>query len=449
MKDKYDLIYKQLVSAYYNNSFEETLQQILNTEFEDKSEGKEVIATLCGVDTLVTKDDYQFIFEIIDSITNKRVREKIVQKVHSCGEDCENTNGKSKCQSICPLDAIVKIPLTNDKYINEDLCINCGRCISVCDNGNYLETSQFLPLAQLLKENDNVVAIVAPAIAGQYGNDVSLDQLREAMVKIGFKDMVEVALAADILSIKEAVEFNLHVKDDNDFMITSCCCPVWVAMLRKKYNNLIKEVSPSVSPMVAMGRIVKALDKNSKVVFIGPCMAKKAEAKEADIKDAVDYVLTFQELKLIFDAMNINPKDLKGIPSIDYASRGGRLYARTGGVSQAVWDIVDQLFPEKRKIFSSTQADGIKGCKQILDDLENKKVVATFIEGMACEGGCVGGPKAIIPKDEGKIAVEQEAYDSAIKIPVHSEILLNLLSRLGVNSLEDFNTESSMFERKF
>lgn len=448
MKEKYDLIYKQLVSAYYNNCFEETLDQVLNKEFDNKEEGKKIIASLCGVEADTSLEDYKFIYNVIDSITQNRVKEKILEKVRSCEKDCENKDGKSKCQGVCPLDAIVRKPLTNEKYIEEDKCVSCGRCVQVCDSGNYLETSQFLPLAQLLKENKRVMAIVAPAIAGQFGS-ANLDQMREALIKIGFTDMTEVALAADVLSIKEAIEFNEHVHTTGDFMITSCCCPVWVTMLKKIYNKLIPDVSPSVSPMIAMARIIKYLNKDAKVVFIGPCMAKKAEAREKDLIGDVDYVLTFQELKLIFEALNVNPSELKGVPSIDYASRGGRLYARTGGVSQAVWDIVDQLFQEKRKIFSSTQADGVKNCKQILKDLEEGKINATFIEGMACEGGCVGGPKANIPKEEGKHAVEETAFDSAVKIPVHSEVLTEILSRLGINNIEEFKSECKMFERKF
>lgn len=449
MKEKYDLIYKQLVSSYYNNCFENTLEQIIRTDFEDKDEAKEVIASLCGVDSVYTKDDGEFIFRIIDNITNNRIRSKIIQKIRGCESDCESIEGKSKCQGVCPLDAIVKKPFSNEKYIDKNLCINCGRCVEVCDGGNYLETSQFLPLANLLRSGQKVFAIVAPAIAGQFGKDVTLDMMRESFIKMGFEDMIEVALAADALSYKEAIEFDHHVEKKEDFMISSCCCPVWVAMLKKVYKNLIPEVSPSVSPMIAMGRIIKRLNEEAKVVFIGPCMAKKAEAKEEDIKDAVDYVLTFHEVQLIFDALKIEPDKLKGVPAIDYASRGGRLYARTGGVSQAVWDIVDQLYPEKRKLYSSVQADGVKNCRQILKDLEEGKVRATFIEGMACEGGCVGGPKVNIPREEGRRAAEQTAYDSAVKIPVHSTVFNEMLQRIGLKDMDDFKNKTQLFERDF
>lgn len=447
MNERYRTLYGKLVRAYYNQEFEKTFEKMLKEDFTDTHEAREILGALCGVEIGECEDDYMFVQTLIDAMTKQRVREKIVQKVSVCPKDCENKEGKSKCQSVCPFDAIVR--KGKDKWIDENLCISCGKCVSACDAGNYMETLQFLPIASLLEEKKKVFAIVAPAISGQFGENVNLDQLREAFIKLGFTDMMEVAVAADILSLKEALEFNHHIKQEGDFMITSCCCPMWVAALRKVYNQVISNVSPSVSPMIAMARILKLLDPEVKVVFVGPCIAKKAEAKEKDLIGDVDAVLTFEELQVIFDTFNIQPQDLDGIPSIDYASKGGRLYARTGGVSEAVWDIVDQLFPEKRHLFSATQVDGMKDCKALLEELTEGKISASFIEGMGCKGGCVGGPKAIIKAEEGKRAVEKTAYDSAIKIPVHSEVLLGLLEKVGMKDLKDLTEEQSLFERTF
>ena len=447
MKEKYRALYGELVKAYYNHAFEKTFEKMLKQDFKDTHEAREVLGILCGVEVGECENDYIFVQKLIDAITKQRVREKIIQKVRVCNEDCENRDGKSKCQSVCPFDAIIK--MHEDKWIDENLCMNCGRCVSACDAGNYMETLQYLPIASLLKEKKKVFAIVAPAISGQFGKNVSLDQLREAFIKLGFTDMMEVAVAADILSLKEALEFNHHIKQEGDFMITSCCCPMWVAALRKVYNQVISNVSPSVSPMIAMARILKVLDPEVKVVFVGPCIAKKAEAKEKDLIGDVDAVLTFEELQVIFEAFGIQPQNLEGVPSIDYASKGGRLYARTGGVSEAVWDIVDQLFPKKRHLFSAIQVDGMKDCKALLEELTAGKINASFIEGMGCKGGCVGGPKAIIKAEEGKKAVEKTAYDSAIKIPVHSEVLLGLLEKVGIKDLKDLIEEQSLFERTF
>lgn len=449
MKEQYQKIYKRLVEAYYSNSFETTLENILEQEFDDKSEGKNILAVICGADVNeeTFDNETEFIQSLVHAITSKRVRDKIVQKIKKCEYTCEETDGKSKCQGICPFDAILSDPLTSDKWIDETLCKNCGKCITVCDRGNYLDTVQSFPVFSLLQENKNVVAIVAPAIAGQFGEDVTLDQLREAFIKVGFSDMVEVAMAADVLSLKEALEYKEHVDHVGDFMITSCCCPIWIALLKKVYHKLIPNVSPSVSPMIAMGRILKKLNPEVKVVFIGPCVAKKAEAKDNDLLGAVDYVLTFDELKLIFEVFHIAPHEFKGVPSLDYASTGGRLYARAGGVSQAVYDIIDQICPEKRELFSAMHVDGVPSCKALLSDLESGKVDASFIEGMGCVGGCVGGPKRLIDKEEGKKIVDKVAYESAIKIPVHSDVLNEILIRLDIPDYVSLVKDSSMFER--
>ena len=448
MKKEYEELYKQLVDAYYHNHFEEVFAMIMKEKFESKEEAREILAILCGVEDEKERDDYSFLQAVVHSIVTHQVRSKIMNKIHICDTNCEVVEGKAKCQRVCPVDAILNTPMGNDKWLDETKCIHCGRCIPVCDNHNFMDTPQFLPLAGLLKETE-VYAIVAPAIAGQFGKNVTLDMLREAFVRIGFSEMIEVALAADILSLKEALEFNNHIKKEGDFMITSCCCPVWVALMKKVYHKLIPDFSPSVSPMIAMGRIIKKFHPQAKVVFIGPCVAKKAEAKEPDLKGTIDYVLTFQELNIIFEALDIDPTVQKGLPSVDYASTGGRLYARTGGVSQAVYDIVDQLFLEKRKLFQAIHVDGVKECRELLTELETGKVGASFIEGMGCVGGCVGGPKAIIKKEEGRIAVDEVAYDSAIKIPVNSEVLTKILDVLEISDINELMEKGSMFERTF
>lgn len=449
MQKKYSHLYKKLVESYYQGNFEEVFKHLLLNEFQDKEEAREVLSTLCGVEKGDSSDDDTFTHQIVDSITHNRVREKIIQKVRNCEQDCEQTDGKSKCQSVCPFDAILKDPIGNDKFIDPDLCISCGRCVTVCDKGNYLDTPQFLPLAGLLDGTEKVYAIVAPAIAGQFGEDVTLDQLREAFIKIGFTDMVEVAMAADVLSFKEALEFHDHVTNKKDIMISSCCCPVWVSLLRKVYHDLMGDVTPSVSPMIAMGRILKKLEPDVKVVFIGPCIAKKTEAKEKDITDAVDFVLTFQEVSAMFDVVHVKPEELVGVPSVDYAATGGRLYGRSGGVAEAVYDIVDQMFPKSRKLFKKVQADGVPDCRKLLDKLMSGEEKATFVEGMGCPGGCVGGPKRNIDRELGKQAVNREAYSSAIKIPIHSEIMLDLFRRIGIDDIEQLKYGNSMFERDF
>lgn len=414
----------------------------------DKQELCKIISSLCG-----TNVDYSpnFIENLKKAIKSYKQSEKIVNKVKDCSMECVDEKGGILCEKTCPFNAIFIDNKKNCTYIDTERCTDCGFCVDVCPTGGIMDKVQFIPLANILKSKSSVFAIVAPAIVGQFGNDVTMDQLRTAFKKLGFTDMVEVAFFADMLTLKESIEFDNHVKNEKDFMITSCCCPMWVAMVKKVYSNLVKHVSPSVSPMVAGGKVLKKLNSHCKVVFVGPCIAKKSEAKEEDVKEAIDFVLTFEELRDIFDAFHIVPSKLEEDPSSKYASRGGRLYARTAGVSTAVSEAVERIFPEKHKLFSAVQANGIRECKEMLAKVQKGEIKANFIEGMGCIGGCVGGPKAIVLKDEGRDRVNEFAQNSEIKVAVDSECMHGILHALGIHSIEDFKDEKKieLLEREF
>lgn len=449
MNSKYNDLFDELVKSYYEGNFDETLARVMVCHEKSPQETFEIITSLCGINI---KFDNNYIYNIKKAITNYAVNKRIVKKLEDCSANCaKDGNEKFKCEAACPFNAISYDSKKKNTYIDSNLCVNCGLCVDSCPNGRILDKVEFIPVMNLIHDNKTVIAAVAPAIAGQFGDDVTLDMLRAAFIKLGFTDMIEVAFAADILSIKEAVEFDKHVNGPKDLMITSCCCPIWVGMLKKVYTELVPDLSPSVSPMIAAGRIIKKLNKDAKVVFVGPCIAKKAEAKEKDIAGAIDFVLTFQELDEIFKALNIEPNKMKGIPSIEYASRGGRLYARSGGVSIAISEVIEELYPEKFKHFKSAQASGVKDCKEMLENALQGKIDANFIEGMGCPGGCVGGPKRIIPTDKGKICVDDTAYDSPIKVPLHSDVLDDVLNNINITSLEDFKDEEkiSILERTF
>ena len=449
MNNKYNDLFEELIKSYYDDNFDKTLSRIMVCHEKSPQETFSIIASLCGVDI---KFDNNYIYNLKKAITEYTVHNRLIQKINDCSHECsKDENGKFNCQSSCPFDAILYDKNEKSTYIDSERCFNCGLCVDSCKDGLILDNVYFLPIANLIKNNKTVIAAVAPAISGQFGDNVTMDQLREAFTKIGFTDMIEVAFAADVLTIKEAIEFDKHVNGPKDLMITSCCCPIWIGMLRKVYKELVPDLSPSVSPMVAAARIIKKLNNDAKVVFIGPCIAKKAEAKDKDLNDAVDFVLTFQEVYEIFKALNINPEKLKGIPSIEYASRGGRLYARSGGVSIAVSETIDELFPDKAKLFKAAKASGIPECKELLENALKGNVDANFLEGMGCVGGCVGGPKVIIPAAEGKKAADEFAYNSPIKVPVHSKILDNVLEKLDINSIEDFHHKEKIeiFERNF
>jgi len=242
---------------------------------------------------------------------------------------------------------------------------------------------------------------------------------------------------ADILTIKEAFEFNQLVKSEEDFFLTSCCCPVWFNMIKTNYPDIYKHLSPSVSPMIASGRILKKLYNDAKVVFIAPCIAKKAEIKEPDLKGAIDYVLNFRELKEIFNALNINPGELPADEK-DQASFGGRVYARTGGVSFSVKTVVNRLEPTRVIKLKAKKVDGVKECRRVLDDLrDGRKINANFIEGMGCAGGCVGGPRTNIDVDKATKLVNEFGEDSFILTPFDNLNVMKILKQLGINSIEE------------
>lgn len=448
MKAKYSELFKNIVKAYYEDKFEETVEEILSKNEVNKDELCKVISSLCGTGITYSEN---FTEDLKKSIKAYQIEHKIVNKIKHCSMDCADVNGKTLCQKSCPFNAIFIDKEKNTSLIDSEKCTDCGFCVEACPSGGILDRVEFLPLLDLIKSDHPVIAAVAPAIIGQFGDEVTIDQLRAAFKKIGFTDMVEVAFFADMLTLKEAVEFDHFVKKKEDLMITSCCCPMWVGMLKRVYNDMVRYVSPSVSPMIAAGRVMKKINTECKVVFIGPCIAKKAEAKEKDLLGDIDFVLTFAELKDIFEALDINPSELEGYSSTEYASRGGRLYARTGGVSIAVSEAIERLFPEKHKLIKTVQANGVKECKAILEKVKDGDVDANFIEGMGCIGGCVGGPKAIVPRDKGKDHVDCFAENSSIKIAVDSSCMNQLLDSIAIHSIDDFKDEKKIeiFERKF
>lgn len=448
MTSYYSKLFKEILKAYYNNSFEEKIEELLS-DSEDNREAKgKIISALCGVDVEYSEE---FINDLKDAIKNYTPNHKVVSRVHNCCMECLSGKGDASCETICPFNAITKDQTNNTVYIDEEKCTDCGICVGSCPSDKIIDRVEFIPLANLLRENKTVIATVAPAIIGQFGENVSINQIRAALKKVGFIDMLEVAFFADMLTLREAIEFNHLVNNTEDFMISSCCCPVWVAMSRKIYNQLVKYVSPSVSPMIASGRAIKKINPDCKVVFIGPCVAKKSEAKEKDISTEIDYVLTFTELKDIFEILDIHPEKMDEDISHEYASREGRLYGHTGGVSTAVSEAIRRMFPDKYPLLTTLQGNGVKECKQMLDDAKEGIIHGRFMEGMGCVGGCVGGPKIIIPKEEGAESLISFANDSTIRISLNSQPMHAFLKQLGgsTSSLEDIEETLKIFERKF
>lgn len=371
--------------------------------------------------------------------------EKYAPIWHTGNCDCDHED--HKCVKVCPFHALHPGE-AGTIQVDETRCTGCSICVQECRAHNLTTSKDVIAALQAIRSHKGLVyALVAPAYLGQF-NNVTPGKLRTALKHVGFDGMIEVALFADILTLKEALEFDKNIKTESDYQLTSCCCPVWIALIRKVYHELIPHVPPAVSPMIASGRAVKVLHPDALTIFIGPCMAKKSEAREKDIADAVDYVLTFQEMKDIFDIMKIDPSMMEESEK-DHSSRAGRIYAHTGGVSEAVEITLQKLNPTRKITLKSQQADGVPACRALINDIVSGNTTANFFEGMGCVGGCVGGPKVLIPHELGRVNVEEYGSSAPYTTPIDNLYVIELLHRLGFDTVEDLLEESDIFTRSF
>lgn len=422
-----------------NLTYEEIFGRLVKASYQGKLQEE--------IDSLESSGD-EHTRQYVQYALGKGDPDRVVFQVKSCNKRCSEDD--HSCEASCLFNAVVRNTEGN-VVIQDRNCTHCGECIETCSLDSLVDKKEFIPLVEILQSKEiPVFAMVAPAIIGQFGGDVTMGQLRAALKHLGFYGMIEVALFADVLSLKEALEFDKHVQTDKDFVLTSCCCPIWVGMVKRVYDTLVPHISPSVSPMVACGRGIKRLHPDAKTVFIGPCIAKKAEAKEPDIRDAVDAVLTFHELKQIFEATDIEPLEMEDIPS-EHSSTSGRIYARTGGVSKSISDTLNRIRPDKPVKIKSIQANGVKECKALLNDIMNNEIKANFYEGMGCPGGCVGGPKAIVDVDKGTEFVNKYGAEADALTPADNQHVLELLKQLGIDSVEELlgGESAAIFQRDF
>lgn len=352
---------------------------------------------------------------------------------------------RSECLDRCPFGAL---SMGEDGIlVDPDLCFGCEKCIDGCAKEKLTASTDIIPALKAIRSSKGVVyAMIAPAFLGQYSKEVTPGKLRTALKEVGFDGMLEVALFADILTLKEALEFDKNINDSSDFQLTSCCCPMWIGMIRKIYHQLLPHVPGSVSPMVACGRVIKALHPDAMTVFIGPCLAKKAEAREKDLAGAVDYVLTFQEVKNIFEALGIDPASMEESEK-DHSSKAGRIYARKGGVSEAVELTVKAINPDKKTEIISKRADGVPACKKMIQDIMAGNIEANFYEGMGCVGGCVGGPRAILGVEQGTELVNDYGDNATYQHPAENPYVIELLHRLNLDTIESLLEETDLFSR--
>ena len=338
----------------------------------------------------------------------------------ACSKACQFSaiiNKTRPCEKACPVKAI-SMSDTGEAKIDYDKCITCGACVYQCPFGAIQDKSEITQVIDLLKgsfQNTKykVYAVVAPSISSQF-TYATMPQVVSGIKELGFHTVLEAALGADMVASKEAEEF-MH-KD----IMTSSCCPSFVSYIHKFHPKMVEFISENNSPMVELAEVIKSYDPFAKVVFIGPCISKKKERQLPHAKASVDAVLTFEELQSLFDALELEISTLEGTP-LNNASFYGRIFARSGGLS----DALRQALKEKNleKDCEIVVSSGIDECKVALLKAMRKDIKSTFIEGMACKGGCIGGPCCLThgPKDlsevdkYGKKALET-SIESAISI---------------------------------
>ena len=335
-----------------------------------------------------------------------------------------------KCKSACPYDAIGKKvrpcsvacgikAIESDEYgravINQEKCLSCGMCMVSCPFGAIADKSQIFQLIRCMKNGGEVVAEIAPAYAGQFGKEATPDKIYAALLKLGFSQVYEVALGADIGAVTEAHDYVYHVKTgEKPFLLTSCC-PAWSMLAKKQFPEIIDSVSKELTPMVATARSIKKEHPNAKVVFIGPCAAKKLEAMRKTVRSDVDFVITFEELDAMFEARGIDPKTIESQGHLHDATAAGRGYAVAGGVSKAIENCIHEYYPDVE--VQIEHVEGLDECKKVLMLAKAGRKNGYLIEGMGCPGGCVAGAGTLIPVPEAKKDVQQIVKESTKKLP--------------------------------
>ena len=321
------------------------------------------------------------------------------------------------CQAACGMDAI-----GSDEHgravIDQDKCVSCGQCLVSCPFGAIADKGQIYQVIQSILQGDQVIAIVAPAFIGQFGKHSTPEKFITAMKLLGFDRVVEVAVGADMCTIEEAKDFLEKVPAEQPFMATSCC-PAWHSMVHKLFPAQSKNISMTLTPMVFTARLMKKEYPGCKVVFVGPCAAKKLEAIREDIRSDVDFVLTFEELQGMFEAKEIDFATLEDSAAMNEGTAAGRGFAVSGGVAQAVTDVIHKTNPDLE--VKTARAEGLKECRKLMTLAKVGKYNGYLLEGMACPGGCVAGAGTLLPVDLAAKVVGRYQSEADRESPLESD----------------------------
>ena len=330
-------------------------------------------------------------------------------------------NRKRPCQNACKVKAI-RINEDNAACIDNSKCIQCGACVYQCPFGAISDKSYILPVIDMLKESEEnkknkVYAVVAPSISSQFSY-AKLGQVITGIKQLGFHTVIEAALGADMVAQAESKELA-----EKGFL-TSSCCPAFVQYIKSAFPQMLEYVSHNLSPMATLAKYIKNAEATAKVVFIGPCTAKKAEAQLDTVKPYVDAVLTFEELQALLDSKDIDITTLAE-DVLDNASYFGRIFARSGGLSDAVVQGLKEQGLEDFEL-KACVCNGIEECRTALLKKSKNVLNANFIEGMACVGGCIGGAGCLTHGEKNKLEVDKYGREAMEKTIGDALSLLNM-----------------------
>ena len=299
--------------------------------------------------------------------------------------------------------------------IDYEKCVSCGQCLINCPFGAIADKSQIFQVIQAINRGDEVIAAVAPAFVGQFGGKGNVDKLRQAFTTLGFSGMEEVAIGADLCTVQEAEDFVEEVPEKIPFMGTSCC-PAWSVMAKTEFPDHADCISMALTPMTLTARLIRKQHPEAKIVFVGPCSAKKLEAMRKSVRSEVDFVLTFEEMMGMMKARGIDEyTKLEGEGSSDFgvASADGRGFAVAGGVASAVVNAIKRRYPDRE--VNVVNAEGLEECRKMMKDAVKGKYPGYLIEGMACPGGCVAGAGTLQAINRTAAAVKRYAKKSPRK----------------------------------
>lgn len=287
------------------------------------------------------------------------------------------------CEEACPVGAIAKGE-DGLAHIDKDKCISCGKCVSACPFGAPHAKSQIIDILKHIKAKKNVVALIAPALIGHL--PCTPEQIQDALHKIGFAKVYEVAQGADITATTEAKDFQERLENGAPFMTTSCCAA---------YNELVKlhlpEIKPYVSdahtPLYYTAQIAKKENPDAITVFISPCFAKRREVLD---NPDVNYVMSFEELSATLIAMGIELETCEEKEFAYQSSTEAREFALSGGVAKSV----QAAWRGEKDAVKPVLIDGLD--KAAVRDLKvyaktGKCPAGNLIEIMCCPGGCIAG----------------------------------------------------------